>query len=228
MGCADRVQRRCHHCEGIRSARSAGESGCADAAPGSGEDRGDSRRRHEHRDDPRARDLLRWLAQRDGGRECDRSQEGTRQVPEGRGRSVAGAGEACRQQQGEGPGCDDLGSQRRDDRRARRPGDGEGRRRGCDHRRGIQDHGNDPGSGRGYAVRSWLHVALLRHRYREDGGRARRRAHPAHRSQDQHHEGSHRRCWSRSPRAASRYWSLQRMWKARLSPRSSSIRSAAC
>jgi chaperonin GroEL (HSP60 family) len=33
----------------------------------------------------------------------------------------------------------------------------------------IKDHGNDVGSGRRYAVRPRLHLALLRHQSRQDG-----------------------------------------------------------
>ena len=47
--------------------------------------------------------------------------------------------------------------------------DGEGRWRGCDHRRGIEDHLDDAGGGRG-PVRPWLHLTLFRHQSREDRG----------------------------------------------------------
>ena len=38
------------------------------------------------------------------------------------------------------------------------------------HRRGGQGYRNPCGCGRGYAVRPWLYLGLLHHRYREDGG----------------------------------------------------------
>ena len=62
-----------------------------------------------------------------------------------------------------------------DDRRTGRRRDGEGRRRGRHHGRGIEDHRDRPRGRRRHAVRPRLPLAVLRHRRREDGGRARGR-----------------------------------------------------
>ena len=119
---------------------------------------------------------------------------------EGRRRGGRRAQEAveARQGQEDRPGRRDLGQQRRRDRRAHRRGDGEGRQGRRHHRRGSQDHGDDPRGRRGHAVRPRLPVALLRHRPRADGGRARGRLHPDPREEDLEHEGPAARCSSRS------------------------------
>ncbi len=65
------------------------------------------------------------------------------------------------------------------DRRAHRRGVRQGRQGRCHHRRGVPDHGPGARVHRGHAVRQGLHLAVLRHRPRADGGRPRRRVHPA-------------------------------------------------
>ena len=63
-------------------------------------------------------------------------------------------------------------------RRAGRRRHGEGRRRGRHHGRGVQDHRDRARGRRRHAVRPRLHLALLHHQRREDGGRPRRPLHP--------------------------------------------------
>ena len=65
-------------------------------------------------------------------------------------------------------------------RRAARRGLRQGRQGRRDHRRGVQHHGHRARVHRGHAVRQGLHLAVLRHRRRADGGRPRRPLHPLH------------------------------------------------
>ena len=105
---------------------------------------------------------------------------------EGRGGGHRGAQEA--QQAGQGqddrPGRHDLGEQRRDDRQHHRRGDGEGRQGRRHHRRGGEVDGDLARGRRGHAVRPRLPLALLRHRPRADGVRARERARADPREED--------------------------------------------
>ena len=76
-----------------------------------------------------------------------------------------------------------------DDRRDDRRRDGEGRQGRRHHRRRSQGIETDARGRRGHAVRPGLHLAVLRHRPRDDGVRARGRLHPDPREEDLHHEG---------------------------------------
>ena len=141
LGAAARLQRRRHHRQGVRPQGSRGEPRRADAAPGRGEDRRRGRRRHQHLDDPRPRDLRRRRAQRRGRRQRHRSQARARpRRYAARSRRCSAMSRPVRDAQGEGAGRDHLRAQRPADRRAGRRRHGEGRRRGRDHGRGIQDH----------------------------------------------------------------------------------------
>ena len=148
-------------------------------------------RRHEHGDDPRARDLCGRRAQRRRGCECHRSQARTGSRPRSRGEGSQGTCEARQQPQGESPGRDDLRAQRSRDRRARCGCNGEGRRRRRDHCGGVEDDRDDARGRRRAAVRSRLSVALFRHRHRQHGGGPRGRLRPHLRSQAQHPQGHH-------------------------------------
>ena len=90
---------------------------------------------------------------------------------------------------GKGPGRRHFRAQRCRDRRNGRRRDGQGRQRGRDHGRRIQDDRNDARSGRGHAVRSRLHLALFRHRSGKDRSRPRKRAGADLRSQDLRAQG---------------------------------------
>ena len=70
------------------------------------------------------------------------------------------------------------------DRVAGRRTRGKGRQRRRHHRRRRQEPGHRSRVGRRYAVRSRLFVALLRHRFAEDGMRPRRLLHPHSREED--------------------------------------------
>ena len=72
---------------------------------------------------------------------------------------------------GDRPGRHDLLERRRRGRPDAGRGDAEGRQRGRDHGRGGQEPDDRARRGRGHAVRPRLHLALLRHRRREDAGR---------------------------------------------------------
>ena len=87
------------------------------------------------------------------------------------------------------PGRHHLGEQRRDHRQDHRRGDGEGRQGRRHHRRRGEDAGDDAGRGRGHAVRPRLPVAVLRHRPRAHGSRARESGDPHSREEDQLDEG---------------------------------------
>jgi hypothetical protein len=69
---------------------------------------------------------------------------------------------------------------RLDDRR----GDRQGRQGRRHHRRGVADLRHGDGPRRGHALRQGLHLAVLRHRPRADGGRPRGPVHPARRLED--------------------------------------------
>ena len=86
-----------------------------------------------------------------------------RQVPLAQGR------DQCRAR----PGRHHLRHRRRRDRRQDRPGDGQDRQRGCDHRRGVQGPGDRVGHRREHAVRPRLPLAVLRYQRGEDDGRNR-------------------------------------------------------
>ena len=77
-----------------------------------------------------------------------------------------------------------ISAQDADDRRAHRRGVRQGRQGRRHHRRGVQHDGARARAHRGHAVRQGLHLAVLRHRPRAHGGRARRPLHPAAPGQD--------------------------------------------
>ena len=79
---------------------------------------------------------------------------------------------------GDRPGRHDLGQRRRRDRQDAGDRHAEGRQRGRDHGRGGQEPRDRARRRRGHAVRSWLHLALLRHRQREDARDPRGSLHP--------------------------------------------------
>ena len=88
------------------------------------------------------------------------------------------------------PGRHHLGEQRRDHRQDHRRSDGQGRQGRRDHGRRSQEHGDLARGRRRHAVRSRLPVAVLRHRSRAHGSRAREPGHPDPREEDQLDEGS--------------------------------------
>ncbi len=91
--------------------------------------------------------------------------------------------------QGNRAGRHHLGQQRLDHRRHHCRGDGESRQ-GRRHHGGRGARAGDPArSGRGYAVRPRLPVAVLRDRSGADGSEARRRVHPDPREEDFLDEG---------------------------------------
>ena len=81
------------------------------------------------------------------------------------------------------PGRQHLGRRRRD-RRDDLRGHRQGRQGRRDHRRGEPDLRHGDGPRRGHALRQGLHLAVLRHRPRADGGRPRRRLRAARRLED--------------------------------------------
>ena len=92
-----------------------------------------------------------------------------------------------------GPGRRDQGADRRhrvdlrrrpDGRRDHRRGDGQGRQGRRHHRRGEQHLRPRARAHRGHALRQGLHLALLRHRRRADGGGPRRPVPPIVEQQD--------------------------------------------
>ena len=76
------------------------------------------------------------------------------------------------------------------DRRGHRQRDRQGRQGRRRHRRGVEHLRHGPRLRRGHAVRQGLPVALLRHRRRAPGGRARRAVHPVQPGQDLERAGS--------------------------------------
>ena len=82
------------------------------------------------------------------------------------------------------PGRRHLRQQRRRDRRADRRGHRQGRQGRRHHRRGEPDLRHGDGPRRGHALRQGLHLAVLRHRPRSHGGRARGPVHPPRQLQD--------------------------------------------
>ena len=97
-----------------------------------------------------------------------------------------GAQEAQQARQGEDDraGRDDLGEQRRDDRRHHRAGDGEGRQGRRHHGRGGEVDRDLARGRRGHAVRPRVPLAVLRDRPRADGVRAGERARADPREED--------------------------------------------
>ena len=102
------------------------------------------------------------------------------------------------------PGRHDLGQRRQGDRPDARRGDAEGRQRGRDHGRGGEEPRDRARRGRGHAVRPRLHLALLRHRRREDAGGARGPLRPDPREEALEPAERCCRCSRRWCRAASR------------------------
>ena len=98
-----------------------------------------------------------------------------------------------------------------DDRRGAR----EGRHRRRDHGRGEPDLRDGARPRRGHALRQGLHLALLRHRPRADGGRPRRRLRAARELEDLGGEG---------PAAGAREGDAGRQAARRSSPRTSRAR----
>jgi chaperonin GroEL len=92
-------------------------------------------------------------------------------------------------QEGDRAGRDDRLEQRQDHRQPDRRGDGEGRQGWRHHGRGVQVSGDRARRGRRHAVRPRLPLALLRHRRRANGVRARGRLRPDPREKDQRDEG---------------------------------------
>src|SRR5690606_9359163 len=113
---------------------------------------------------------------RQGGREGRRGAEGHLHADEG--------------QEGDRPGRDHFGEQRRRDREPDRGRDGEGRQGRRDHGRGGEGPRDDPRDGRGDAVRPWLPVAVLRDGPGADGGGPGGSARADPRQEDQRDEGS--------------------------------------
>ena len=97
--------------------------------------------------------------------------------------------EADQGSEGDRPGRHHLGQQRPDHRRDHRRGDEQGRQGRRDHGRGGEEPRDHARSGRGHAVRPRLPVAVLRHRSRQDGVRARGCLPADPREEDQRHEG---------------------------------------
>ena len=93
------------------------------------------------------------------------------------------------------------------DRRDHRRGDGQGRQGRRHHRRGEQHLRPRARAHRGHALRQGLHLAVLRHRPRAHGGRARGPVHPHRQLQDLGRSRTCSRCWRRSCSPASR-WSI--------------------
>ena len=106
---------------------------------------------------------------------------------------------------------------RREDRRGGRQGR-QGRRH---HRRGVEHLRHGARVHRGDAVRQGLHLAVLHHRPRADGGGPRGALHPHRELEDLRGEGPACRCSRRSCRPASRSSCSPRTSRARPSPRSS-------
>ena len=82
------------------------------------------------------------------------------------------------------PGRRHLRQQRQRDRRGHRRGDRQGRQGRRRHRRGVEHLRHRDGPRRGHALRQGLHLALLRHRPRPHGGRARGSVHPPRELED--------------------------------------------
>ena len=76
------------------------------------------------------------------------------------------------------------------DRRADRRGHGQGRQRGCHHRRGVQHLRPAARAHRGHALRQGLHLGLLRDRRRASGSRPGGSLHPAGQLQGVDRQGS--------------------------------------
>ena len=81
-------------------------------------------------------------------------------------------------------GSHHLGQQRHNIGKPHCRGNGQGQQGGCDHCRGGQGTETHVEVGRGYAVRPRLHLGLLHHRSREDGGPAGEALYPDHRQED--------------------------------------------
>ena len=90
---------------------------------------------------------------------------------------IARPGQRGRRQGPDRPGGRHLRRRRRD-RQDDLRGHRQGRQGRCHHRRGVADLRHGDGPRRGHALRQGLHLALLRHRPRPHGGRARGPLHP--------------------------------------------------
>ena len=164
--------------QGDRALRQVREHGRADGARGGLEDQRRRRRRHDHRHHPGRGDRARGCEV--GGRRHEPDGPQARRRPRGRGdrqgpRQPLEEGDHLG---GDRPGRHDLGQRRRRDRQDAGRGDAEGRQRGRDHGRGGQEPRDRARRRRGHAVRPRLHLALLRHRQREDARDPRGALHP--------------------------------------------------
>ncbi len=185
------------------------------------------RRRHDDRDRPRAGDLPRGQQARRRGPQPDGNQARHRQGGRGRRRVAQEARQADQGPEGDRARRHDQRQRRQGDRRQARRGDAEGRQGRRHHRRREQDGRDDARSGRGHAVRPRLPLAVLRHRSRAHGGRARGRVHPHQREEDLEHEGSSPGARGDRAQPEAARSSSPRTSRARRSRRSSSTSSAA-
>ncbi len=189
LGRPDGDQGRRHRGQGDRARGQVRQPRRADGQGGRLQDLRHRRRRDDDGDGAGAGDLPR--GGQDGGR---RPQPDGAQARDGEGgrEDRRGAQEDLQADQGaEGrrPGRDDQRQRRRVHRQDHRRGDGEGRQGRRRHHRGGQVDGDHARRRRGDAVRSRLHLALLRDRRGADGGQARRPVHPDPREEHQQHEG---------------------------------------
>ena len=104
-------------------------------------------------------------------------KRGIEKAVERRGRGDRDAGQGDRVEGRDRPGRVDLG-RRHSDRRHHRRGARQGRQGRRHHGRGVEHFRHRARVHRGHAVRQGLHLAVLRHRRRATGGRARRAVHP--------------------------------------------------
>ena len=148
------------------------------------EDRRRRRRRHHHRHRARLGDGPRGPAQRGRRRQPDGPQARHRGRRRGRRRQPRQASQGHRVQGADRPGRRHLRQQRRRDRQGHRRGDRQGRQGRRGHRRGVEHLRHRDGPRRGHALRQGLHLALLRHRPRPHGGRARGSLHPPRELED--------------------------------------------
>ena len=189
LGRPDGDQGRRHCRQGDRARGQVRQPRRADGQGGRLQDLRHRRRRDDHGDRAGAGDLPR--GREDGGRrpQPDGAQARHRQGGREDRRGAQEDLQADQGPEGRGAGRDDQRQRRRVHRQDHRRGDGEGRQgRRRHHRRGQVD-GDHARRRRGDAVRSRLHLAVLRDRRGADGGQARRPVHPHPREEHQQHEG---------------------------------------
>ena len=97
---------------------------------------------------------------------------------DGRGRGAQEALQAHQGAEGNLPGGNDFGEQRRDHRQHHCRGHGQGRKRRGHHRRRSQVHGDHPGYRRRHAVRPRIYLPLFCDQPGKDGSRPGRRPDP--------------------------------------------------